>query len=63
MIKSNEKARLDFMGYEMDLLEREMKGREDMRKEMEMDINKKNQELEKMQNEIIMLKKQIAMMS
>jgi len=51
------------MGYEMDLLEREMKGREDMRKEMEMDINKKNQELEKMQNEIIMLKKQIAMMS
>ena len=67
MIKSNEKARLDFMGYEMDLLEREIRGREDMRKEMnkimEIELNKKNQELEKMQNEIVMLKKQIAMMS
>ncbi len=67
MIKYNEKARLDFMGYEMDLLEREMRGREDMRKEMnkimEIELDKKNQELEKMQNEIVMLKKQIAMMS
>ena len=51
------------MGYEMDLLEREMRGREDMRKEMETELNKKDQELEKMRKEIATLKKQIAMMS
>ncbi|MBO6303580.1 MAG: hypothetical protein J6M62_00685 [Selenomonadaceae bacterium] len=60
VIKNNEKARLDFMGYEMDLLEREIRGekrgREQLRKEMSSIISKKDMEIAE-------LKKQIAMMS
>ena len=64
VIKNNEKARRDFMGYEMDLLERELRGeirgekrgREQLRKEMSSIISKKDMEIAE-------LKKQIAMMS
>ena len=44
------------MGYEMDLLERELRGREQMKNEMSSIISKKDMEIAE-------LKKQIAMMS
>ena len=60
-VKINEKARVEFMTYEMALLERELKGREDMRLELNQVISQKNQVIFHKDKEIARLKEQLAL--
>ena len=66
VIKNNEKARLEFMSYEMNLLEREINVRNEMSKiisQKDNIISQKDNAISQKDMEIAMLKKQIAMMS
>ena len=66
VIKNNEKARLEFMSYEMNLLEREINVRNEMSKiisQKDNIISQKDNAIYQKDMEIAMLKKQIAMMS